>query len=108
MAWGVYMAIYLQKYTSELNSMLSYQEYIHKLMRQQARWWAYDKQFRIDKEHARCSWDTIRPDLERDAYMPSNFRGTGAYQKGTPSNRNAPTNVIPKGFCYDFQGEMQL
>ena len=88
MAWGVFMAIFLEKHKQGLNAMMSYQEYIHKLMRRQARWWAYDRQFRIDREHAMYPWDTIRSDLERDAFMPSTFRASNT-QSPTSTGGNA-------------------
>ena len=106
-AWDNYMAIYLAKYPKDLNPMLSYHQNIQKMMAKQANWRDFDNQFRTDREYIRCSWDTIRADLEREAYavpvkpfrtQQSKFQNKPLANKGFNSN-------IPKGYCYDFHSQ---
>ena len=100
MAWDIYMAIYLEKYQDQLQQMITYHHNIMKLMNGGANWRTYDFQFRVDREYQQCPWDTVRVDLERDAYL-----GLGVARTSTHSfrgNNYKTSPQIPRGYCYAY------
>lgn len=114
-AFGIYMAVYLAKHPNEINHLFSYQNTIHRLMRMNANWRWYDKRFRSDQELKKSRWDSIRPDLERDAYVssfqstPTSFHPTqpSSYRRPSPFPPKQTQFNIPKGYCYSFHTQGQ-
>ena len=53
----------------QLQQMITYHHNIINLMNGGANWRTYDFQYRVDREYQQCPWDTVRVDLERDAYL---------------------------------------
>ena len=92
-AFDVFIAIYLEKYPSELNGILTYAQHVKDLMRNGANWRMYDSLYRQEREFTKCSWNIIRQDLELRA-----FRIT--LQRSSKFNTSQPK--LPKGFCYAY------
>ena len=57
-----------EKYPNEVDKMLTYHHNIQTMMARQANWRSFDYHFRVDREYVNLDWDTVRSDLERDAY----------------------------------------
>ena len=92
-AFDVFIAIYLEKYPSELNGILTYAQHVKDLMRNGTNWPMYDSLYRQEREFTKCSWHIIRQDLELRA-----FRIT--LQRSSKFNTSQPK--LPKGFCYAY------
>ena len=54
-AFDVFIAIYLEKYPSELNEILTYAQHVKDLMHNWANWRMYDSLYRQDREFTKCS-----------------------------------------------------
>ena len=55
-------------------------------------WAYYDQQFRLAREHSKCTWTTIRVDLQLTAQTSKKFR-----------KYTAPT--IRKGYCFRYHAK---
>ena len=113
MAWDTFMSVYLKKRPEESEQLVTYHQNVQKRMSRGANWRIYDSQFRIDREYDQCRWDTVRIDLERDAYYNNNKKtssntpqtSTNNFQdKQYKNNNNTP---VPKGYCYAYSNQSQ-
>ena len=98
-AWDTYMSIYLKKYPEQLDQMLTYHQHIQRMMARQANWRTYDYHFRVDREYVQFTWDTVRADLEWEAYL---FRPSNKFQSNSTKSYNTSTSTIPKGYCFSY------
>ena len=112
-AWDVFVAIYCTKksHLNEIQSLMTYGRDVKKLAAQGADFINYDKQYRMDREQTRCSWDTVRYDLKDDyargrSYNPvdrnrsnqNSFRS----QRSTKGLVTPDGNSIPFRYCIAF------
>ena len=67
-AWDTFMSTYIEKYHKQTDELITYHQFIQKLMLKGANWQNYDYQFRVDRAYSICQWDTVRSDLECDVY----------------------------------------
>ena len=66
-------------------------------------WRNYDTCYRQDREVTHCSWYTVRPDLEIQAYRRTNMQSfrtttTNPFQRST----NQRQTGTPHGYCFAF------
>ena len=88
-AFDIYLAVYTTKFPNQLQMMLTYGQFIKRMMARNEDWAYYDHHFRLSREHSLCCWTTIRIDLQLTAQTRRKFR----IQQNTG---------IPKGFCFRF------
>ena len=102
-AFNTYTALYLEKYPHELNAILSYSSTVQQIMTAGGDWRNYDTRYRQDREVTHCSWHTVRPDLEIQAYRRTNMQSfrsttTNSFQRST----NQRQTGTPHGYCFAF------
>ena len=102
-AFNTYTALYLEKYPHELNAILSYSSTVQQIMTAGGDWRNYDIRYRQDQEVTHCSWHTVRPSLEIQAYGRTNIPSflsttTNSFQRST----NQRQTGAPHGYCFAF------
>ena len=50
-------------------------------------------------QYVQFTWDTVRADLEREAYL---FRPSHKFQSNSTKSYNTSTSTIPKGYCFSY------
>ena len=98
-AMDIFIAVNVQKHPSELNSILTYSNYIKGLMRSKANWQWYDTQFRMDREFSNCSWLTVGQDLELQAFC-TQISHKLAFLGNTPKQTSKLR--VPPGYCFAY------
>ena len=102
-AFNTYTALYLEKYPHALNAILSYSSTVQQIMTAGGDWRNYDTRYRQDREVTHCSWHTLRPNLELQAYRRTNMQSfrsttTNSFQRST----NQRQTGTPHGYCFAF------
>ena len=97
-AFDIFVAVYVEKYPTELNAILIYAQHIKDLMRNGAHWHMYDTQLRRDREFTKCSWQIVRQDLQLRAFRPPQ-------QQQAPRSNNAFKPKLSKGYCFAYHNK---
>ena len=106
-AFADFMAVYVQAHPYSTNDLLTYNKYVHSLMRKYPSWEMYDMEFRRDKEKSGMPWTHVRADLvlklvaSYRSGASSMGRAETGRSKGNGAARSARTHV-PRGYCYDY------
>jgi len=96
-AFDIFLAVYIDKYPTQVADLLTYGQHIKEMMRRNEDWYAYDIKFRKGRESMKYSWSSLRVDLMLGA------RGT------TDSTRTfREERRIPRGFCFKFHTRKQM
>ena len=73
-AWDDFFAVYTIKNPQSLCELITYSKTIKDMMRSGSDWRRYDQQFRLDRQHNKCSWAAVRVDLQIAATLANNNR----------------------------------
>lgn len=92
-AFDTFMAVYTLAYPNDLQDLITYGQTIKRMMTKKQRWWHYDRQFRMAREFNKCSWLTIRIDLQLESQQP-----TPAV--AVKNNFRKPQARLPLGYCF--------
>ena len=108
-AMDIFVAIYTERYPSEIKPILSYAQTVKDLMQNKANWVWYDTQFRTDREFTLCPWDEIRQDLElRSFRQPHNYDNDKPFRaQGNKGFRNNKEDQVPTGYCFAYHAKAQ-
>jgi len=108
--WGramdAYVAVYTQKYQTEIAAILTYCQQVKELMAMGANWQYFDEKYRSDREFTKCSWLDFRPDLESRALIKT-YSGN-ASEKNHQRKQNQPFRAqhnIPPGYCFAYHNK---
>ena len=97
-AWDNFLAIYVTKFAHLLPDLLAYAGVIRNLISNKFDFILYDTNFRIAREHTKCSWATLRVDLQMQA-MQSRLI---ALSSGRPIGRERAFRSVPTSYCFSF------
>ena len=101
-AMDIFTAVYIEKYPDESRAILSYSHFIKRLMTLGANWFLYDKKYRTTREFTKCSWLTVRYDLEREAFLPRNEDKSKSFRSIKP---DPSQSKVPPGYCFAYHKE---
>ena len=126
-AWDDFLAVHTIKNPQSLCELITYSKTIKYMMRSGSDWRRYDQQFRLDRQHNKCSWAAVRVDLQIAATLANNNRNNQSFQSfnsrnnqsfqsfsarnnqrfrpshGTHAAYGAQTKPsIPVGFCFEY------
>ena len=112
-AMDTFIAVYVQRYPTEIGQILSYAQSVKDLMANKANWAWYDTQYRTDREFSICQWDEVRQDLELRAfrqpmtqeYKP--FRSYNNYSTGNSKSKRYSDDKVPPGYCFTYHSRGQ-
>ena len=104
LAWSTYISVYLAKYPKDLQDILTYQLNIHHMMPRKANWYLYEYKFRVDRENSKCRWNTVRNDLDRDAYLNASRRADkgslpSTFRSHVGPSSNTTGSGLAQGVC---------
>ena len=99
-AFDEFLAVYVGKFPEELGGLLSYSRFIKSMMKDRLNWRMYDQKFRMAREVTRCTWETIRIDLQLEC--------TRSLPPLSPSVTPAQTPAVahpPVGYCFQYHAK---
>ena len=98
-AWDEYLSVYVQKHRDLLPHLLTHARVVRNLITNKFDFYLYDSNFRMAREHTKCSWATLRVDLQMLASQIRRPTDLSISGKARPT--------IPVGFCYAFHSHGQ-